>query len=368
MRDDEKRVADETVDLHVKNPHEIYILFPHLEDELIEYLQRGRGNRSNLSQQLYQHLARFQTLGNDFKALKQAIEKEADDLRGVDFRDLELMGLNLQEAKCYGANFSNADLSHANLNHADLRECQFTSATCYDAIFVGADCRNARFSKADLFRAALQRSQLENARFQDALCQEARFIDVRASKASFRHAGLTASNFMDADLTNADLSYASCERTVFVGADFENTNVHKTRFRKVSTKRSIKRFEALKVRAKESRDWPQSASGSGSRATRLKHRVLSWRMKNADLSAVKRIVSWWGFTRFSSIADIRDSRNIDEAKSPTSAYWPGPFAIVRTHNSHYHSMPKKVLLRVLAVAATAATGTILFMLRRNFLV
>lgn len=114
-----------------------------------------------------------------------------DTLAGVDFSNQDLRGVD----------FRFLNLENSNFENSDLRECGFYETnvrTCY-------------FKNAILSKSNFENSDLTNANFSGATC-----------------AGV---NFEDSDLTNANFSYANCDRAVFEGAEIKGMHVKSTSFR-----------------------------------------------------------------------------------------------------------------------------------------
>ena len=173
--------------------------------------------------------------------LSKAILTNAN-LEGTDLKYANLEGTDLKYANLKGASLEYANLKGASLEYANLKGAILSSANLEDTIleFVnldGALLINANFEHANLGYASLKGSTLQNTNLKDAEMgrvelEDAHLIDANLKSASLHKACLRGAKLWDANLACALLSFANLEEADFSGADLKNISWNsKTRWK-----------------------------------------------------------------------------------------------------------------------------------------
>jgi uncharacterized protein YjbI with pentapeptide repeats len=220
-----------------------------------------------------EHLASIEqgvAVWNDWK--KQQTQLPID-LRGANFRELDLSGIDLSQSELERAIFSDANLSHANLTGAnlhravlyrtnltkadlswtDLREVDFRSAdlkgallrgaNLYEAVFRGANLRNANLRGANLRAADLRQVNLSQVNLSQANLSQANLSEEDLRRVNLSQANLSQSNLRGAylsqtNLQEADLSGAYLGRAFLMGADLRNADLRGAFFKDAVLRRA----------------------------------------------------------------------------------------------------------------------------------
>ena len=173
------------------------------------------------------------------------------NLQGANFEGANLNNANLQEASLQCANFENASLINANLEGANLTGANLKHATLIDSNLGYADLtrsnfmdsnmtstngHKANFLEANLRNVVFEGANLSNANFTNAKLKDAILTRVNLSFANLSYANLKNSNLkeamlMNVNLTNANLSNADLEYANLTNANLTNANILNAKIR-----------------------------------------------------------------------------------------------------------------------------------------
>lgn len=134
------------------------------------------------------------------KLPNRSTENGLEDLRGINFDELDLEGIDL----------SFTDLSYAFVRKAQLKKICLQGSTLNWADFSGSD-----LTSADLLQATARSCRFERANLNDAMMLTGVFVDASFHSAVLRSAILDHANFTRADLTATDLEDAETRQTNF---------------------------------------------------------------------------------------------------------------------------------------------------------
>lgn len=164
---------------------------------------------------------------------------QCEDLRDLDFGQVDLTGADLRRADLRGASFTQAEMADAQLRGVDARAATFGQATLRGADLRDAQLRGADFTQADLTTADLRAADAATAKFGQAALgladlrgtdasgadfTQTELVRVDASGAVFDRATFTQADLGESDFTGASLRAASLDvseapAAIFVGAD-----------------------------------------------------------------------------------------------------------------------------------------------------
>lgn len=147
----------------------------------------------------------------------------AEDLRRVNFAEvdlsfLSLAGADLSEARLAGARLTNADLHGASLADADLTNSGLTNANLNGTDLTDASLNNAYMNFTTLIGANLVETHMINAQLDHA----------RLTGANFDLTDLTGADLVGQDLANADLSSARLTSADLSGANLTGARLPNT--------------------------------------------------------------------------------------------------------------------------------------------
>jgi uncharacterized protein YjbI with pentapeptide repeats len=151
-----------------------------------------------------------------------------------------LAGVNLSGAQLNGANFTGVDLSGALLGNPDSggARCRCRpeggpslcgSIKAIGANFTGANLSNAELSNADLRKVTLDGATLVGAKLSRTDLREASMKKVNFTGVDLRSAILTAGDFSEAELSGNLIADGK-----FISANFAQTNMNGTTFRRAN--------------------------------------------------------------------------------------------------------------------------------------
>ena len=126
------------------------------------------------------------TFSNRHKEVKDSKTRIYAKLHDNDFRGEDLRGINFYNVDLRGSDFRGANLHNAILRKADLRGTDMRGANLRSADFRDADMRSADLCNANLFWAKLHRADLRNTKIRKANLRWTwlRGIDLRGAKIS----------------------------------------------------------------------------------------------------------------------------------------------------------------------------------------
>ena len=123
---------------------------------------------------------------HDERTEKQPVE----ELRTVDFENLDLVEANLQRANLEHTNLQEANLRGANLQEANLRHTNLQGAGLWDTNLQRANLEHTNLQEANLRGANLQEANLRGANLQEANLFKANLQGARLFKVKFDNSSL----------------------------------------------------------------------------------------------------------------------------------------------------------------------------------
>jgi hypothetical protein len=165
------------------------------------------------------HLARLKQGVDVWNAWRRENPNTKPELRGADLEGADLKYVNLERANLERANLRAASLGWAHLEGAGLLSAHLEDASVFDAHLENAWLGHAHLEGADLSFAHLEGALLGEAHLDGA--------DLRCARlrgASLEGANLARADLSDTELEGTKLDGARCDRTIFEGAHWRNTD------------------------------------------------------------------------------------------------------------------------------------------------
>lgn len=225
--------------------------------------------------------AHEQASGGRIDAL-QNLNKNKQNLYGLEIKNARLDEIKLPYAKLYFANFNTVSLAYSNFKAANfymaqMRGNQFSSSNLQRTKFLYADLSDSSFEKADLENADLSYANLSNTNLSSAnlknviwknalydkdtkfpinfnpkenqmilLAPSVNLRNFRLVNFDLSHLQLTKANLTKANLNNANLEDTDMTSSNLSGANLTDTNLTKSNLSGVNLSNTIIRRTILK--------------------------------------------------------------------------------------------------------------------------
>ena len=132
---------------------------------------------------------------------------DGQDLRDMDFCDVDLTGASMKNADLSGVDMQGADLTNVDFEGANLTGAMLDSAKIYNAMFHGANLTGAMLDSAKIYNAM--------------------FHGANLTGASLIEASINGVNFDAANLTGANLSHSYMYEVSFGAANLDDSRFNK---------------------------------------------------------------------------------------------------------------------------------------------
>lgn len=162
----------------------------------------------------------------------QGIDLNSTNLKGFDFRGVDLSQACISESYLDQANFTGAKL-----DHADLRRSSFNKANLSRASLIGARLQKASFIEAILDKADLTGAWLNQTKFVHAQMQESKLNEIESDysfwdglNSDFQYAILEKSEIYSSNLARSNFSYANLSEAKMKKCSLLYSNLTKANF------------------------------------------------------------------------------------------------------------------------------------------